>query len=62
MSKVFTFIGALVFLVVSGAHLYRLYAGLDVTIGGYDIPMWVSYVGASVAALLGVMLLAESRH
>lgn len=62
MSKVFTFIGALVFLVVAGAHLYRLYAGLDVVIGGYGIPMWVSYVGAGVTGFLGVMLLAESRH
>lgn len=62
MSKPFTFIGALVFLVVAGAHLYRLYAGLDVAVGGHDIPMWVSYIGAGVTGLLGIMLLSESRH
>lgn len=62
MSKPFTIIGAFVFLIVAGAHLYRLYAGLPIMIGSHDIPMWASYIGAGGAALLGIMLLAESRR
>jgi hypothetical protein len=60
--KPFTTIAALVFVVVAAAHAYRIYAGLSVVVGGHDIPMWGSWVGAGVAALLGIMLLAESRR
>jgi len=59
--KPFTLISALVFFVVAAAHAYRIYAGLAVVVGSHDIPMWGSYAGAVVAALLGVMLLSEAR-
>ena len=62
MSKPFTIIGAIVFLLVAAAHAYRIYAGLAVTVGPHDIPMVASWIGAAVAALLGIMLLVESRR
>jgi len=60
--KPFTLISALVFFAVAAAHAYRIYAGLSVVIGAHDIPMSASWVGAVVAALLGIMLLTESRR
>ena len=60
--KPFTVISALVFFVVAAAHAYRVYTGMAVTVGGHDVSMMVSWVGAAVAALLGIMLLAESRR
>ncbi len=62
MSKPFTTIGAIVFLVVAAAHGYRLYAGLPVVVGGHDIPMMASWIGGAVAALLGIMMLVEARR
>ena len=62
MSKPFTMIGAIVFLLVAAAHAYRIYAGIPVTVGVHDIPMMVSWIGGAVAALLGIMLLVESQR
>jgi hypothetical protein len=62
MSKPFTLIAAIVFLIVAAAHAYRIYTGFPVTVGAHDIPMMASWIGGAVAALLGIMLLVESRR
>jgi hypothetical protein len=62
MGKPFTYIAALLLLVVAAAHAYRLYAGLSIVVGAHDIPLWVSWPGAIVPALLGLMLFAEARR
>ena len=61
MAKPFTMITALLLLVVAAGHAYRLMVGMPVLAGGHDIPLWVSWPGAIVPALLAVMLLVESR-
>ena len=60
--KIFTLLGALVFLVVAAAHAYRLYTGMSVTVGGHVIPMSLSIWGGAVAAILGFGLLFEARR
>jgi hypothetical protein len=60
--KPFTTIAALLLLAVAAAHAYRIYAGLSVVVGGHDVSMMASWVGAAIAALLGIMLLVESRR
>lgn len=62
MSKPFTTLGAIVFLVVAAAHAYRIYSGMAVVVGGHEISMMASWAGAAVAAVLGLMLLVESRR
>jgi hypothetical protein len=62
MSKPFTTIGAIVFLIVAAVHAYRIYADVPVTFGVHDIPMMASWIAAAVSALLGIMLLVESRR
>ena len=61
MAKPFTMVAALVLLVVAAAHAYRLVAGVTVIVGGHDVPLWVSWPGAIVAALLSAMVFVESR-
>jgi len=41
-------------------HLVRLLMGWEVTLNGAVIPMWVSAIGAIIAAVLAVMIKRES--
>jgi len=62
MAKPFTHVAALVLLAVAAVHAYRLYFGLSVVIADHSVPLWVSWPGAIVAALLGLMLFVEARR
>jgi hypothetical protein len=62
MSRPFSHIAGLVLLIVAAAHAYRLYAGLTLVVAGHDIPMWVSWPAAIVAAIVGLMVFAEARR
>jgi hypothetical protein len=57
MSKIITTIVALLFLMGSALHGYRLYSRLPVIIGGYDIPLWWSIPVGAGEAYGGLMLL-----
>jgi hypothetical protein len=66
--KPFTTAAVVVFTLVAGLHLVRIMMGWKViigesvvAIGGTAIPMWVSYLGAVIPALLAVLLWRESR-
>lgn len=54
MALSFHRVAASVFAVVALAHAYRAAAGLPVEVGSTVVPVWVSAVGAVVAALLSV--------
>ena len=60
--KPFTTIAAVVLLIVAAAHAYRLVAGVSVSLDGHLVPMWISWAGAPLAALLGTMLIIEARR
>jgi len=62
MSRPFTIIGALIFLAVASAHIFRIAAGLSVMIGSHDIPMVASWIAAAVAAFIGIMTIIEMRR
>jgi hypothetical protein len=62
MSKPFTHIAGLLLLIVAAVHAYRLYAGLSIVIGGNVVPLWISWPGLIVPALLGLMLFVEARR
>jgi hypothetical protein len=64
----FTTAAVVIFTLVAGLHLTRIVLGWHVIIGesvvavgGTAIPMWVSYLGAVIPAVLAVMLWRESR-
>lgn len=41
--------------IVALAHLVRVFAGVDVAILGWSVPLWLSYIGTLVAAYLSYM-------
>lgn len=51
----------LLFALVAIAHLLRLVNGLDVTVGGWSVPQWVSVGGVIVPAAIAYLLWRESR-
>jgi hypothetical protein len=60
-SKPFTWIAAAIFALIAIVHIYRLVTNFQVIIGSHTIPMWVSYVGVVIPALLSWMLCREAR-
>ena len=61
MSKPFTMIAALIFFAVALLHVYRIFTHFQVVLGSHEIPLWVSYFGVVIPALIAVLLLRESR-
>jgi hypothetical protein len=53
-------IAAVIFAIVSLAHLYRLLEHVPVRIGSYDVPEWPSYIAIVGPALLCIWLLRLS--
>lgn len=45
-------VAGVLFLVVALAHMYRVAAGIPVQVDGVMIPMWVSWIGTIVPAVL----------
>jgi hypothetical protein len=60
--KPFTFVAAILLLIITAVHLYRLVVGLEVVIGGTVVPQTVSWAGAAVAGLFALMLIIEARR
>jgi hypothetical protein len=61
MSRPFTWIASAFFAVGALVHLYRLFTQFQVIIGSHAIPMWCSYVGVVVGAVMSWMLCREAR-
>jgi hypothetical protein len=59
MKKPGTFVATVLFSVISIIHLIRLIVGIEIIIGGWMVPAWVSYPGFAVTASLAVMLWRE---
>ena len=62
--KTFTLIAGAIFAVVALLHLLRVYMAWPVTIGGWTVPMWVSWIAFVVAGGLsyfGLRHLAQRR-
>ena len=43
---------SLIFLVIAGVHVYRAINDLSVSLGSWDVPMWLSWIGIVVALFL----------
>lgn len=50
----------LVFIVVAIAHLLRLVFGVDVLIGTWPAPLWLSVLGVAIPGLIAWMLWREA--
>jgi hypothetical protein len=60
--KPFTTVAVGIFAFVAATHACRIWQGWEVIVAGNVIPMWASYIGFPLAAVLSFMLWRESRH
>jgi hypothetical protein len=60
-SRPFTMIAALIFFAMALVHVYRLFTQFQLIIGSHMIPLWWSYFGVVIPALLAILLLRENR-
>ncbi len=42
--------------------MVRLITGFEIVVGGAILPVWVSFLGALIAALLAVWMVAAARR
>jgi hypothetical protein len=59
--RAFLLIAGVIFGVVTIAHLLRIFMALPVTIGGWMVPMWVSWVAVIVGTGLSYAGLRFAR-
>jgi magnesium-transporting ATPase (P-type) len=60
-SRPITTIAAVIFFCIALVHVYRVFTQFQIIIGSHSIPMWISYFGIVIPALLAILLLRESR-
>lgn len=61
MSRPFTWIASAIFALMAVLHIYRLITHFQVVFGSHTIPLWVSYFGVLIPAVLSWMLCREAR-
>jgi len=54
-------IAALIFFAMALLHVYRVFTQFQIIIGSHTIPLWISYFGIVIPALLAILLLRENR-
>ena len=59
--KVGSKLAILLFILVAIAHLVRLFGGIEVTVGEWSVPQWVSVAGAIVPLAIAGLLWTESK-
>jgi len=52
---------SILLMVVSAAHLVRLIFQLDIIMGGFIIPIWVSIFGFIITLVLAMLLWRENK-
>ncbi|MBI3020970.1 MAG: hypothetical protein HYY59_03095 [Candidatus Omnitrophica bacterium] len=59
--KTFTVTAGVVFLLVAALHALRLLWGWEAVIGGWHIPLWVSWAALAVSGFLAYTAFRVSR-
>ncbi len=62
MQKAALYTSGVVFAAVAVAHLARLITGLEIIVGGVVAPLWVSFPGTLIAALLAIWMVVAARR
>ncbi len=62
MQKAALYTSGAVFAVVAVAHMVRLITGFEIVVNGVIVPVWVSFLGALIAALLAVWMIVAVRR
>ena len=59
--KIGSKLAILLFILVAIAHLLRLVYGIDVTVGEWSVPQWVSVLGTIVPLVIAWLLWSERK-
>ena len=62
MQKAVLYTAGAFFAVGAVAHAVRLITGIEIIVAGTAVPVWVSYPGALIAALLAVWMLVAAQR
>ncbi len=62
MQKAALYTSGAVFAAVAVAHVVRLATGLEIIVGGTILPVWASFLGALIAALLVAWVMTAARR
>ncbi len=60
--KLFHLIAGTIFALVALLHVLRIYMGWAVVVGGWNAPMWLSWIGLVVAGGLAYFALTLKNH
>jgi hypothetical protein len=60
-SRPFTWFASAIFALIALVHVVRLFTDFQVVIGSHVIPLWFSYAGVIIPALISWMLCREAR-
>jgi hypothetical protein len=50
--RAYLFAAGVLFAIVAVAHLMRLFASASLNLGGFEVPLWLSWVGVAVTGYL----------
>ena len=59
--KPFTRLASIIFGIMCIAHILRLIMQFQIVIGSYVLPIWISFFGVAVTAILSMALWKESK-
>ena len=62
MQKAALYTSGAIFAAGAVGHVVRLTKGIEIVIGGAVLPVWVSFPGALIAALLAVWMAVAARR
>ena len=62
MQKAALYTSGAIFAIGAVAHGVRLFTGFEIVIAEFNVPVWVSFPGALVAALLTIWMGAAARR
>ena len=62
MQKAALYTSAVIFAAGAVGHAVRLTKGFEIVVGGFVVPMWVSFPGVLIAALLAVWMVVAARR
>ena len=60
MQKTALYTSGVIFATVAVIHLVRLFTGIEIVVGGVVAPVWVSFPGTLIAALLAIWMVGAA--
>ena len=60
--KSFHLVAGAIFVLVALLHVVRIYMGWSVVVGGWNAPMWMSWIGLVVAGGLAYLAFTLKSH